>query len=455
MELERRANELGERRDYRGYAQAGNPTADPELTHVLPGTPCGELLRRYWHPVALSSEIEGGPHELRILGEDLVLYRDLGGEVGLLHRNCVHRGASLLYGVCEQRGLRCCYHGWLFDSDGTILETPGEPDDSKGAANLRRNLKQGAYPTREHNGLIFAYLGPPDEQPAFPIFDTFDIAGTDTQPYARDYPCNWLQITENAMDPVHAVFLHVRATGPQFDEVWGQIGIRDFYERPTGLYYTNARRVGGNLWVRIHEIIFPNLTHAGAVMTMDGKTQKYFGRNTFTRWVVPLDNENSRVIAWANFGERTDPDRDDWRTEAGIDVIEGGMPRQRPDAEARQHPGDYEAFVGQGPISVHAKEHLMSSDRGVSMFRTRLKSLVRDLEAGEQPLQPVELSQGWSIPTYCGDTVLRITDCEDDAAVLRHSRQIMEIIRSGDAMAPEERDRHVIDRLRDYEAGQQ
>ncbi len=440
--------------DYRGYSQTGDSAEDPELTHVMPRTPCGELLRRYWHPVAMSSDIEDGPCALRILGENLVLYRDLSGNVGLLHLNCVHRGASLLYGVCERHGLRCCYHGWLFASDGTILETPGEPAGSQGAANLRRKLKQGAYPAREHNGLIFAYLGPPDRIPEFPIYDTFQIAGTVTQPYTRDYPCNWLQITENAMDPVHAVFLHVRATGPQFDQAWGQIGVRDFHERASGLYYTNARRVDGNLWVRIHEVVVPNLTHAGAVMTMDGKTPKYFGRNTFTRWVVPVDNENTRVFAWANFGERTDPDQADWRTEAGIDIIEGGMPRERSDDDARKFPGDYEAFVGQGPISIHANEHLMSSDRGVILFRSRLKSLVRALQAGEEPAQPSQLFQA-PIPTYCGDTVLRIRNCEDDVAILHHSRQIMKIIQSGDGLAPEHRDRHVIEQLRAYEAGQQ
>ena len=141
-------------------------------------------------------------------------------------------------------------------------------------------------------------------------------------PYAREYPCNWLQITENAMDPVHAVFLHARVSGPQFAESWGQMGVHEFHERESGLYYTNARRVGHNIWVRIHEVILPNLTHAGAVMSMDGETIKYFGRNSFTRWVVPVDDETTRVIAWANYGERTDPVRADWMVEAGIDELE-------------------------------------------------------------------------------------------------------------------------------------
>jgi hypothetical protein len=243
-------------------------------------------------------------------------------------------------------------------------------------------------------------------------------------PYARDYPCNWLQITENAMDPVHAVFLHARVTGPQFAETWGQMGVRDFHERETGLYYTNARRVGDNIWVRIHEIILPNLTHAGAVMSMDGGTPKYFGRNSFTRWVVPVDNQTTRVIAWANFGERTDPPRADWTSPAGIDVIESGERLDRSPEDAQRKPADFEAFVGQGPIAIHAREHLTASDRGVTMFRARLRSTVLRAPAG---------------------------DGDDQQRILQHSRAVMDIIRSGDRLKGEARDAHIIAKLKDLE----
>jgi len=439
---------------YGGYHQTAARAADAELTQVDPGTPGGEYLRRFWHPVALTSEISDLPRLIRVLGEDLVLFRDGGGRFGLLHRHCPHRGASLEYGICEARGLRCCYHGWLFDVDGTILETPGEPPDSAPAAKLRESLRQGAYPVIELNGLVFAYLGPPEETPIFPVYDTFDISGVEMVPYARDYPCNWLQITENAMDPVHAVFLHVRVSGPQFAETWGRMGVHEFHERETGFYYTNARRVGGNIWVRIHEVILPNLTHAGAVMSIDGKTAKYFGRNSFTRWVVPVDNETTRVIAWAKYGARTDPARPEWMNEDGIDVIESGERRDRTREEAQRRPADYEAFVGQGPITAHAKEHLMSSDRGVVMFRTRLRSAIRGLAKGEAPFQPADLGAA-PIPTYCGDTVLRVTpDVGDEREpVLAHSRRVMAAIRSGDDLRGEARDAHVIERLEELEAG--
>jgi phenylpropionate dioxygenase-like ring-hydroxylating dioxygenase large terminal subunit len=439
---------------YGGYHQTAALAADEELTQVGPGTPGGGYLRRFWHPVALTSEISDLPRLIRVLGEDLVLFRDLGGRFGLLHRHCPHRGASLEYGICQNRGLRCCYHGWLFDVDGTILETPGEPPDSAAAAKLRQTLRHGAYPVAERDGLVFAYFGPPEETPVFPVYDTFDIPGIERVPYARDYPCNWLQITENAMDPVHAVFLHARVSGPQFAETWGQMGVHEFHERETGFYYTNARRVGDKIWVRIHEVILPNLTHAGAVMSMDGERVKYFGRNSFTRWVVPVDDETTRVIAWANYGERTDPARAEWMDEAGVDVIEGGERRDRTPEEAQRRPADYEAFVGQGPITVHAKEHLMSSDRGVALFRTRLRSAIRALAKGETPFQPADLGVV-PIPTYCGDTVLRVPPGEGDERelILAHSRQVMAAIRSGDGLEGAARDAHIVARLEALEAG--
>ena len=442
---------------YSGYAKAGcyGQRENALLTHVGPGTPCGEYMRRFWHPIALSSEVRDGPIKVRVLGEDLIVFQDQSGNIGLLHERCCHRGVSLQYGICESRGLRCCYHGWLFDADGTILEIPGEPSESKGVLNKLKNLRQGAYPTHEYKGLIFAYLGPPENRPEFPIFDTFDLDGHEMQPYARHYPCNWLQITENAMDPVHAVFLHVRATGPQFAETWGQLSVKKFHRRETGLYYTNARRVDDMIWVRLHEIILPNLTHAGAVMTMDGRTQKYFGRNTFTRWVVPVDDVNSRVIAWANFGNRTDPPREQWRTDVGIDIIEGGMPRNRSPKQSRDFPGDYEAFVGQGSIAVHDIENLSGSDRGVAMFRLAVRQGIKAVQRGEMPVHPNQLNP-IAMPTYCGDTVLRIprNGLDEEEELLAHSRKVIEIIRSGDHLTGQERDRVVIERLKAYEASQ-
>src|SRR4051812_43244161 len=158
---------------YDGYYHREVPAEDPLLTHVGPGTPCGEYLRRFWHPVALSAELSDLPVAVRILGEDLVLFRDGRGTVGLLEMHCSHRGASLEFGTIEGQGLRCCYHGWLYGADGLLLDTPGEPLES----HYQGRLYHGAYPTREYKGLVFAYMGPPDKMPELPILDAFDVPG--------------------------------------------------------------------------------------------------------------------------------------------------------------------------------------------------------------------------------------------------------------------------------------
>src|SRR5581483_7468534 len=152
---------------YGAYFHRDVPEEDVELTRVGPGTPCGEYLRRFWQPVGLSAELADLPKAIRIMGEDLVLFRDGRGRIGLLELHCSHRGTSLEYAQVETDGLRCCYHGWMYGADGKVLDTPGEPPES----NVKERFYHGAYPTREYRGLIFAYMGPPDKQPEFPIFD--------------------------------------------------------------------------------------------------------------------------------------------------------------------------------------------------------------------------------------------------------------------------------------------
>ena len=195
-------------RPYSGYHRVLAAGEDPELTHTGPRTPCGEYFRRFWIPVAMTEELGEHPTLVTVLGEELVLFRDLSGRLGLLHKHCSHRRASLEYGIISERGVRCCYHGWLFDVDGTILEAPGEPAESP----IPRRLSHGAYPVTELAGLVFAYLGPPELRPEFPMLDTLSLPGDELVPYAIDYPCNWLQVAENPMDPFHSVFLHTRVT---------------------------------------------------------------------------------------------------------------------------------------------------------------------------------------------------------------------------------------------------
>ena len=158
---------------YSGYSHRDVPTEDVDLTHVGPGTPAGEYLRRFWQPVAHSDELNDLPVRIRILGEDLVAFRDDAGRAGLMELHCCHRGTSLEYGKIEDGGIRCCYHGWLFDISGKILETPGEPETST----LKDRLYHGAYPVHEFNGLVFAYMGPPDKIYPFPMYDAYTAPG--------------------------------------------------------------------------------------------------------------------------------------------------------------------------------------------------------------------------------------------------------------------------------------
>src|SRR5712691_11703227 len=134
------------------------PTENETLTHVGPGTPMGELLRRYWQPIAISDELQDLPRRVRILGEDLVAFRDRRGRPGVLDLHCAHRGTSLEWGRVEADGLRCCYHGWLYDAEGRVIDMPCEPP---GYAE-RRKVEQLAYPVTEFGGLVFVYMGPPD-----------------------------------------------------------------------------------------------------------------------------------------------------------------------------------------------------------------------------------------------------------------------------------------------------
>src|SRR6476659_1703848 len=159
------------------------------LTRVGPGTPMGELLRRYWMPVGYPSELtdEQPTKFVRIMGEDLVLFKDKSGNVGLIADHCVHRGASMLYGRVEERGIACAYHGWLYDTRGTCLETPAEPADSL----FHHTVKQRAYPVREQYGLYWAYMGPLPA-PVLPKWDLVDAGPIETVSSQR-WDCNWLQ----------------------------------------------------------------------------------------------------------------------------------------------------------------------------------------------------------------------------------------------------------------------
>ncbi len=437
--------QAGPERPYTGYFKTGVPPENAELTRVGPGTPCGEYMRRFWHPVAMSSELRDVPLAVRLLGEDLVCFRDRSGRVGLLHRHCSHRGASLEYAIIMERGISCCYHGWHYDVDGTVLDTPGEPPDSP----LKGRLCHGAYPAFEDRGLIFAYLGPPAEKPGFPVYDTAALGDSELVPFSLVTPCNWLQVIENTQDPVHTVFLHTRASGAQFGEAWGELQTIDYYETPIGMFNCQTRRWGDNVWVRTTETILPNANQTGALWE-EAREEKFFMRVSLLRWMVPIDDTNTLTIGWRFFNDHLDPGRKGDRARVGKGTIDFvGQYEDRPPEARQRQPGDYEVQVSQRPIAVHDLEHLGSTDRGVALWRRLTKRGIRAVAEGE-PVTAGARAAGRPVPTYTQDTVVRIPPgMGDDRRFLREFGQRVAALVIASAGASHEERAARLRRLRD------
>jgi len=398
-------------RPFSAYLAREVPAPDEELTQVGPGTPCGEYLRRFWQPVACARELGDVPRRIRIMGEDLVVFRDGGRRVGLLQLHCTHRGTSLEYGLISARGIRCCYHGWRFDVDGQILETPGEPPTST----LRHRLCQGAYPTHQFGGLIFGYMGPPDRRPPFPLYDTFELPGFALEPAGKFMlPCNWLQIKDNSMDPVHTSFLHAISSGCQFTEAFGALAELAWKETPFGMIYIATRRVGEHVWVRVCDFMAPNV-HQFTREVEAATEEKVASRPVIIRWAVPVDDTHT----WNMELAQVDPAWGLTRDEIARPGF--GQSDDRPYEERQRHPADFDAQSSQRAIAVHALERLASTDRGVIMLRNIVRDGIRAVAAGRDPKE-LRREPGPPIATYTQDTVLRIPaekDAEADRRLLR------------------------------------
>src|SRR5262245_47084802 len=448
---------LETRPTYSGYTHRGEPEPDLELAQVGPGTPCGEYLRRFWHPVAHVQDLTDVPHPLRILGEDLVLFRDGRGEIGLLHRHCAHRGTSLEFGMVERCGIRCCYHGWLYDVDGRVLETPGEPPEST----FKDRFFHAAYPTHEYKGLIFAYMGPPEHRPQFPIYDSFELPGYRMVPGGETdpkyiYNCNWLQLAENNADQVHFVFLHdpeeARAklddhrpsvNGAPLEDYFN-VGLKEFerdlkairdnfqsrvlewQESPLGVIGIHTRRVGDVIWVRLGDYIMPNVDQfPPSRFRPAGELE--FGPPYMTAWTVPVDDTHTVAYQFRYAAEDT-------VQRSSARALRSSLSINRTYEDRQRQPGDYEAQESQRPIAVHALEHLGATDRGVTLVRKLLREGIRALQRGEDPKRAVS-SVGNTISTYCRNTVVRIPPAETseaDRELLRNTgRKVAAAVLSG------------------------
>jgi nitrite reductase/ring-hydroxylating ferredoxin subunit len=377
------------------------------MTRVGQGSPAGKLLRRYWQPVALVDELRGGRpiKAVRVFGENLVLFKQ-SNSYGLIERHCAHRGADLAYGRLEDGGLRCAFHGWLFDVQGRCLQTPAEPEGSR----LCEHVRQRAYPVIEKSGVLFAYLGE-GEAPAFPRFDCFVAPDAYTFAFKGYWDCNWLQALEVGIDPAHASYLHrffededpAASYGRQFrgtpsDSQMPISQVLREFSRPEirvertgyGMRLHTLRRISdAHTHVRVTNILFPQ----AFVIPMNAEM-------TISQWHVPVDDTGCYWYAiFTSFGAPVDkatmrdqrlktypaPDykpvfsrSNSWGFNAGEQEKQTftGM-----GFDINIH--DQWACESQGPIQDRTRENLGSSDKGIVLYRRLLMDAIRKNEAGE------------------------------------------------------------------------
>jgi len=355
------------------------PAYRKELTEVSAGSPMGELLRRYWHPIGLVSTFTSKPLQLRILGEELVAFRDGQGKPGLVYPRCAHRGASLYYGRVEERGIRCCYHGWLYDVQGHCLEQPCE----EGGGARRDNVRQPWYPLEERYGLVFAYLGPPQRKPVLPRYDCLEELAPGEFVEADDssigsggpqlVPCNWLQHWENVVDPFHVPILHGSFSGAQFVAQMAAMPKVKFETTPRGVKVESLRPAeGGKTHRRVTEVVMPTLR-----VVPNPRVAKY-GRVESIGWVLPIDDTSFRIYVAGRVTEKGELGK--FRSR-----MAGKLWHELTPEEHQRHPGDYEAQTGQGAITFHSEERLATSDKGIALLRRFLEQQLKIVADGGDP----------------------------------------------------------------------
>jgi phenylpropionate dioxygenase-like ring-hydroxylating dioxygenase large terminal subunit len=374
------------------------------LTQTGPSTPCGNLMRRYWQPVALTEELprEGAPLKLRILSEDLVLFRDDQGRPGLLGLHCSHRGTDLSYGRVEDGGLRCLYHGWLYDVCGKVLEQPGEPG---GGAN-RDEIRHLAYPCREAGGVIFTYMGP-GEPPLLPNYEFLTAPAEYRTVVKIFHNCNYLQSNEGNIDPVHLSFLHQNLNEAQVARrriVPGsnttdnallaeditptiEVDITDY-----GLRIFTLRDVGRDKrYLRVTNFVMPNLAAFG------GST---VGAGYSVHWHVPIDDTSHWKYIFAFSREKPLDDfiRSRSRVELTADyrLTRNAANRYLQDRHSMKtqtftgmglnfQAHDAFATESQGPVQDRTEEHPVTSDKAIIAARKLLLNAMKNAQDGRDP----------------------------------------------------------------------
>lgn len=359
------------------------PEDNERLTRVGPGTPAGDLLRRYWQPVATVSDMDGKwTHRVRILGENLILYRTRSGELGLIEEACPHRSASLFYGIPTEDGLRCAYHGWAFNGEGRCVEQPNEREGSQ----LKDKVRAKAYPVRELGGLVFAYMGP-GPAPLLPRFDAYEVSGAARTIGKAVLPCNWLQIMENSVDPVHTEWLHGRFYEFLHEDKnlktvisrhQKQIAFDEFEFGIIKRRLFEGQSEDADDWKVGHPLLFPNALAVGS------------GGGFFTQYTlqirVPID-DTSTMHYW--YHAYIPPE--------GVVVpahLEGTAAVYEPPVRDKNgeylteyvHVQDIMMWATQGEITDRSRENLGASDLGIVTYRRMLRREIDKVQKGEDPI---------------------------------------------------------------------
>lgn len=357
------------------------------LTRVGPGTPMGDLMRRYWHPVAAKAQLlERKVMPVRIFGEDLVLFIDEQQRMGLVGDRCPHRLVKLECGYATHKGLKCPYHGWTFDTLGQCVDQPGEPEGGRN----KEQVKIASYPVEELAGLVFAYLGP-SPMPLLPRWDRLVWDNVYRVVLFIKIPCNWLQCMENTPDPVHGVFLH----GHYFQQWLAKNDIADEklqrladnfstpvvkHEYAEGKYGLDRRWLlegqiaeKGDIWTESLPLVFPD------IHCTSGN-----GRHTFG-WRMPIDDTNTMEVVVRAFepGKEVEVPRQDPVPWCEVEMVDKDGKFTALQSVTGQ---DVMAWVSQGPIMDRTKERLGSTDRGVAMYRRMLLDQVDRVKNGLDPI---------------------------------------------------------------------
>ena len=383
--------------------------ADNELLCRVEGeAPMGGLMRCYWLPVCMAEEVadpDGAPVRARLLGVDLVVFRDTRGRVGVVDEHCAHRGASLAFGRNEECGLRCLYHGWKFDVDGNVVDMPSEPPDSR----LRENLKHGAYPTREAGGFIWAWLGSADAVVPFQPPAWAPSATTRISIVKMHAACNWAQVLEGSIDSAHSSSLH--SSNMPAAQVEGSTATDTTWLRPSndkaprleaeetdfGFHYAAIRKPIANpeaqdyvrttVWIAPFTVLIP-------------PNDQY----NLAQMLVPIDDVNC-MFYWIAWHPAKGIAQDAWRrfcgAEVGVDLDLEFRKRRNASNDylqdrAMMKAGDFTGIHGiptqdmamwesMGPIADRSRDHLGRSDLAVLRFRQQMVAAVRAFEKGEPP----------------------------------------------------------------------